>query len=105
MVWKILLLFDVILSFLRQNKYWNVRNITFWFAETSSIEALFDLGGGVKTRDEDPVERRRRESIGDIFNYRVSEMPFPGLCERLWLNSDGQKTALQYVEIYNLFRI
>jgi hypothetical protein len=29
----------------------------------------------------------------EIFKFRVSEMPFPGLWGKFWQNSDGQKTA------------
>jgi hypothetical protein len=53
------------------------------------LEALFYWGGGLKTRIESPsrtpqarVERRRRETVAEIFKFRVSEMPFPGLWGR-----------------------
>ena len=53
-------------------------------AETSAVEAFFNGGGGgAKREPKARVERRRRETIRDNFKFRISEMPFPGLCKRL----------------------
>ena len=50
-----------------------------------AVGSSFLLGGGGAVN-----EGRRPE---EIFKFRVSEMPFPGLWGKFWQNSDGQKTA------------
>jgi hypothetical protein len=48
------------------------------------------------------VAESEGERPEELFKFRVSEMPFPGLWGRFDRTADGQKTAFWYVEIYNL---